>query len=158
MNEKEITANIAAFETTGKLLTHPHVPCTCCNGKTTMFGNKPGDNLMKRIDKFGGLRNLLSTFKCRACSKGSEPVKASAPAIKAIDPIKAVAADVAYNSTSAAEAAKQLSAEDCAKIFVAMPNGKLDYWWKHPQHHSNKANGAAVTVTYEDGIKKHYAL
>lgn len=157
MNEKEITANIVAFETTGKLLTHPHVPCTCCSNKTTMFGNKPGDNLMKRIEKFGGLRNLLSTFKCRACSKGSEPVKAQAPVIKATDPIKAVAADVEYNSTSAAEAAKQLSAEDCAKIFVAMPNGKLDYWWKHPQQQLNI--GAAITVTHcDDGTKKHYTL
>ncbi len=153
MNEKDIAANITAFETTGKLLTHPHVPCTCCANKTTMFGSKPGDNLMKRIEKFGSLRALLSTFKCRDCSKGEMPAKKSAPVMKvAADvAVKAPAsADVEYNSTSAALAASQMTKEDCAKVFVKMPNGKLDYWWRHPEHPSNKFKGA-VTV-HENGL------
>lgn len=161
MNEKDIAANITAFETTGKLLTHPHVPCTCCANKTTMFGSKPGDNLMKRIEKFGSLHKLLSTFKCRECTKGDAPVKAKAPVIKAKDSVAAVApaaSDVEYNSTSAAVAAAQMTKEDCAKVFVKMPNGKLDYWWKHPSHSSQQMRPqTGVTITHDDGRKEYHA-
>ena len=159
MNEKQITANIAAYETTGKLLTHPHVPCTCCNGMTTMFGSKPNDNLHKRIIAYGGLSTLLSTFKCRACAKGSAPVtiKAKTPVIKTIAAPAAIAPDVEYASKDASQAAALLSKEDCDKIFVAMPNGKLDYWWRHPSHPSQRGKGVTgITITNYDGSIEYH--
>ena len=49
------------YETTGKL-PQTKIPCsTGCGVETTMFG----DNLHKRVVKFGGIRNLLTTFVCR---------------------------------------------------------------------------------------------
>ena len=49
------------YETTGKLPS-TKIPCSTGSGvETTMFG----DNLHKRVVKFGGIRNLLSTFVCR---------------------------------------------------------------------------------------------
>ena len=165
MNEKEIAANVTAYETSGKLLTHPHVMCTCCNGATTMFGHKVNDNLHKRIMAYGGLATLLSTFKCRACAKGAAPVmikaiapvmRAAAPMMRAADVIIEATPDVEYASTDVAHAAQQLSAEDCAKIFVVMPNGKMDYWWRHPSHYSQSGKGlTGVTITHEDGSTEH---
>ena len=158
MNEKEIAANVSAYETSGKLLTHPHVMCACCNGATTMFGSKPNDNLHKRIIAYGGLATLLSTFKCRACAKGNAPAKAkaAAPVMRAADVAVNVSPDVEYASKAVAHAAEQLSAEDCAKIFVMMPSGKLDYWWRHPSHYSQSGKGiTGVTITHEDGTTEH---
>lgn len=159
MNETDILSNITMYETTGKLLTHPHVMCTCCNGTTTMFGNKDNGNLYKRIQTFGSLRALLTQFKCRACSKGhgAVAVKAAAPVMKAAAPvIIAAACNVEYASKDVAHAAEQLSAEDCAKIFVMMPNGKMDYWWRHPSHYSQSNKGiTGVTITHEDGSTEH---
>lgn len=158
MNQKEIAANVTAYETSGKLLTHPHVHCTCCNGATTMFGSKVNDNLHKRIMVYGGLATLLSTFKCRACAKGAAPVmiKAAAPVMRAIDVAVSASPDVEYASKDVAHAAQQLSAEDCAKIFVMMPNGKMDYWWRHPHHYSQSGKGTTgVTITHEDGSTEH---
>lgn len=49
------------YETTGKL-PNTKIPCsTGCGVETTMFG----DNLHKRVVKFGGIRNLLTNFVCR---------------------------------------------------------------------------------------------
>lgn len=49
------------YETTGKLPA-TKIPCsTGCGVETTMFG----DNLHKRVVKFGGIRNLLTNFVCR---------------------------------------------------------------------------------------------
>lgn len=159
MNETDILSNITSYETTGKLLTHPHVTCTCCNGTTTMFGNKDNGNLHKRIQTFGSLRVLLTQFKCRTCSKdgAAAVVKAAAPVMKAVAPvIIAAACNVEYASKDVAHAAEQLSAEDCAKIFVMMPNGKMDYWWRHPSHYSQSSKGiTGVTITHEDGSTEH---
>ena len=165
MNEKEIAANVTAYETSGKLLTHPHVHCVQCNGATTMFGSKPNDNLHKRIIVYGGLATLLSTFKCRACAKGGVPVaikaiapviKAAAPMMRAADVIIEATPDVEYASKDVAHAAQQLSAEDSAKIFVMMPNGKMVYWWRHPHHYSQSGKGlTGVTITHEDGSTEH---
>ena len=52
---------VASYETSRKL-PQTKVPCSSGNGTlTTMFG----DNLHKRVLKFGGIRNLLETFVCR---------------------------------------------------------------------------------------------
>jgi hypothetical protein len=49
------------YETTGKLPVSK-IPCSSGNGvETTMFG----DNLHKRVAKFGGIRELLMNFKSR---------------------------------------------------------------------------------------------
>jgi len=56
-----IDAWVASYETSRKL-PQTKVPCSSGNGTlTTMFG----DNLHKRVLKFGGIRNLLETFVCR---------------------------------------------------------------------------------------------
>jgi hypothetical protein len=160
MKEQDILSNITSYETTGKLLTHPHVMCSCCNGSTTMFGNKENGNLYKRIQTFGSLRALLTQFKCRACSKGHDAVavKAAAPVMKATVPVIVDATcNVEYASASVQQAALQMSAEDCAKVFVAMPDGKLDYWWRHPEHATQRYKATTgVTVTVE-GRSQYFA-
>jgi hypothetical protein len=56
-----IDAWVLSYESTRKL-PQTKVPCSSGNGTlTTMFG----DNLHKRVLKFGGIRNLLETFVCR---------------------------------------------------------------------------------------------
>jgi len=56
-----IDAWVASYESTRKL-PQTKVPCSSGNGTlTTMFG----DNLHKRVLKFGGIRNLLENFVCR---------------------------------------------------------------------------------------------
>jgi hypothetical protein len=56
-----IDAWVASYEATRKL-PQTKVPCSSGNGTlTTMFG----DNLHKRVLKFGGIRNLLENFTCR---------------------------------------------------------------------------------------------
>lgn len=59
---------ISHYKATGKLLTHPHVLCSKCSGKTTMFGS----NLESRIKKYGDLETLLNSFECRACRPKKE--------------------------------------------------------------------------------------
>lgn len=49
------------YEATGTL-PNKMIPCSSgCGVETTMFG----DNLHKRVVKFGGIRELLKTFVCR---------------------------------------------------------------------------------------------
>ena len=61
LTSEQIDAWVASYEATGKLPS-PKVPCSSGNGvMTTMFG----DNLHKRVLKFGGIRNLLETFESR---------------------------------------------------------------------------------------------
>lgn len=61
--------NINNFKTTGKLLSHPHILCSKCQGKTTMFGT----NLEGRIAKFGSLEDLLTRFICKGCRNEGKP-------------------------------------------------------------------------------------
>lgn len=58
-----------------KTLPSKTVPCTTegCTTETTLCSN----NLHNRVTKFGGIFTLLSTFKCRACSKADKPAKAA---------------------------------------------------------------------------------
>ena len=56
------------YEATGKL-PNTKIPCSSGNGvATTMFG----DNLHKRVAKFGGIRNLLMNFTCRAARNAAK--------------------------------------------------------------------------------------
>lgn len=59
---------INSYNDTGKLLTHPYIPCITegCESKTTCFGQ----NLQSRITKAGDLEKLLLGFKCRQCRSG----------------------------------------------------------------------------------------
>jgi len=67
MNIKE---ELKLLKATGRLSTHPHIHCCKCNGKTTAFGT----NLQGKIQKAGGLEELLSTFECRSCRNAGKPV------------------------------------------------------------------------------------
>jgi len=61
LTPEQIDAWVASYEATGKLPS-PKIPCSSGSGTlTTMFG----DNLRKRVLKFGGIRNLLETFEAR---------------------------------------------------------------------------------------------
>ena len=61
LTEDQLNDWVAKYEATGKL-PQTKVPCSTGNGVlTTMFG----DNLHKRVAKFGGIRNLLMNFKSR---------------------------------------------------------------------------------------------
>jgi len=61
LSAEQVEAWAIKYETTGKLPS-PKIPCSTGSGvETTMFG----DNLHKRVAKFGGIRNLLTTFVCR---------------------------------------------------------------------------------------------
>ena len=61
LTEDQLNDWVSKYETTGKL-PQTKIPCSTGSGVlTTMFG----DNLHKRVVKFGGIRNLLTTFVCR---------------------------------------------------------------------------------------------
>lgn len=61
LTPEEIEAWAVSYENTLKLPA-TRIPCsTGCGITTTMFG----DNLHKRVVKFGGIRNLLTNFVCR---------------------------------------------------------------------------------------------
>ena len=55
-----------------KLPTHPFLTCSTsgCTTQTTCFGK----NLESKVKQAGGLNQLLSSFKCRVCRGGSQPL------------------------------------------------------------------------------------
>ena len=61
LTEDQLNDWVAKYETTGKL-PQTKIPCSTGSGVLT---TKFGDNLHKRVVKFGGIRNLLTTFVCR---------------------------------------------------------------------------------------------
>ncbi len=70
---------VQSYEACGKL-PETRIPCNRgCGTLTTMFG----DNLRKRVAKFGGIRPLLETFACRACRRAGKPAP---PALKEMRP------------------------------------------------------------------------
>ena len=76
LTPEQIDAWVAAYEATGKLPS-PKIPCSSGSGVlTTMFG----DNLHKRVIKFGGIRNLLENFVCRE-GRRAEKLQATLAAI-----------------------------------------------------------------------------
>ena len=71
LSPEQVEAWAVKYETTGKLPS-PKIPCSSGNGvETTMFG----DNLHKRVVKFGGVRELLLNFKSRG-ARQTEKVQA----------------------------------------------------------------------------------
>ena len=67
MNKQEW---IKCYNETGKL-PEKMVPCSKCGTGVTMFSV----NLTNRVAKFGGIDNLLTTFKCKSCSSVNKPQK-----------------------------------------------------------------------------------
>lgn len=82
---------IDSYNDTGKLSTHPYVPCTTanCESKTTCFGQ----NLQSKITKAGGLEELLSGFKCRQCRTGTTISVGKVKVVKAIKKVRVTKAD-----------------------------------------------------------------
>ena len=60
-----LEASVTFYNATGKLPTYPHITCTRTGRKITMFG----DNLTGRVAKYGGIRELLTTFICNDAKK-----------------------------------------------------------------------------------------
>ncbi len=52
-----------SLKATGRLSSHPFICCTGCGKKVTAFGQ----NLKGKIQRAGGLVELLERFKCRGC-------------------------------------------------------------------------------------------
>jgi hypothetical protein len=75
MKNKE---QLESYKNSGKLLS-PKLPCTKCQTPVTLFGS----NLENRINKYGGLENLLNTFTCRACNNDAKPQREKKIVIKA---------------------------------------------------------------------------
>jgi len=63
-------ACIKMYNEVGKL-PEKHVPCTVCNRGVTMFSS----NLTNRVERFGGVENLLNNFKCKSCATPAKVVK-----------------------------------------------------------------------------------
>jgi len=62
----ELTIDI--YNKTKKLPTYPFITCTRTGRNITMFG----DNLYNRVAKFGGIRELLTTFICNDAKKADK--------------------------------------------------------------------------------------
>lgn len=71
--------NLKRFKDTGELV-GKKIECNSCSTLITCFGT----NLEGKIVKFGGIENLLSTFKCRACVSASKPKKEKKVSIRFI--------------------------------------------------------------------------
>jgi len=70
-------SNIKHYNETGELY-GKKIECNCCNALITCFGS----NLEGKIEKFGSIENLLSTFICRSCKSASKPIKIKKEKIK----------------------------------------------------------------------------
>lgn len=76
LTEDQVNDWVAKYEATGKL-PQTKIPCSSGNGVlTTMFG----DNLHKRVAKFGGIRNLLLNFKSREIRRADKAAELLAKA------------------------------------------------------------------------------
>ena len=95
-----------------KLPTHPYVLCSTpgCESKTTCFGQ----NLESKIKQYGGLNQLLNTFKCRQCRPAKQPL--NAPKLKRNKPPRISKA--------------QARIERVQEMMSTMP--KMDYSAKQP--------------------------
>ena len=63
-------SNIKHYNETGELY-GKKIECNCCSTLITCFGS----NLEGKIEKFGSIENLLSTFICRSCKSAAKPKK-----------------------------------------------------------------------------------
>jgi len=70
-------SNIKHYNETGELY-GKKVECNCCSTLITCFGS----NLEGKIEKFGSIENLLSTFICRTCKSATKPKKEKKAVVK----------------------------------------------------------------------------
>jgi hypothetical protein len=75
MTQEQIQQEINCFKSTKRLTTHPYLICTATGEKVMAFGQM----LEKKIDRYGGLENMLKTFVSRKAKSASKPQKVSKP-------------------------------------------------------------------------------
>ena len=71
MTPQQIQKEVAHYKSTKKLTTHPHLICTVTGEKVMAFGQM----LQKKIERHGGLENLLQTFVSRKAKSSQKPPK-----------------------------------------------------------------------------------
>ena len=71
MTQEQIQKEVKYYKSTGKLISHPHLICTVTGEKVMAFGSM----LKKKIERHGGLENLLKTFVSRKAKSASKPQK-----------------------------------------------------------------------------------
>jgi hypothetical protein len=74
MTPQQIQKEIKQYSSTGKLTTHPYLVCTVSGEKVMAFGPM----LKKKIERHGGLEELLQTFisrKTKSAFKGPKIIK-----------------------------------------------------------------------------------
>lgn len=71
MTQEQIQKEIKNYQSTGKLLSHPYLTCTVSKEKVMAFGPM----LKKKVEKYGGLENLLQSFVSRKAKAASKPQK-----------------------------------------------------------------------------------
>lgn len=83
------------------------IPCSSCS---KLCGNSSMEIFKTRIEAYGNIDKLYKNYVCTSCRKN-----------KNIKPIR----ETADESTKNTEAV-------CKEALCYMPNGKLDYFWRHP--------------------------
>jgi hypothetical protein len=74
MTQDQIQKEIVSYKNTKRLTTHPYIHCTVTGEKVMAFGSM----LEKKINRFGGLENMLKTFvsrKTKSSLKEPKPIK-----------------------------------------------------------------------------------
>lgn len=71
MTQEQIQKEVKHYKSTGKLTSHPYLTCTVTGEKIMAFGPM----LKKKIERHGGLENLLKTFVSRKAKSASKPQK-----------------------------------------------------------------------------------
>lgn len=71
MTQEQIQKEIRCYNSTGRLTTHPYLTCTASGQKVMAFGPM----LKKKIERYGGLEKMLSTFISRKAQSAAKPPK-----------------------------------------------------------------------------------
>lgn len=88
------------------------IPCSCCQ---KLCGNTSMEIFKTRIESYGSIDKLYKNYVCTHCRK-----------TKNVTPIKEVT-----NEQHTTESGQVI----CKEAFAYMPNGSLDYFWRHPLFH-----------------------
>lgn len=75
MTQEQIQKEVKHYQSTGKLISHPYLSCTVTGEKVMAFGPM----LKKKIERYGGLENLLKIFVSRKAKSASKPQKVPKP-------------------------------------------------------------------------------
>lgn len=107
------------------------IPCSCCE---KLCGNTSMEIFKTRIDTYGSIDKLYKNYVCTHCRK-----------TKNVVPIKEITKE-----QHESESGQVI----CKEAFAYMPNGSLDYFWRHPlfplpaneRHMIDTGNGYATFV------------